>query len=122
MSAGKSNGHPALEQFVAEMNALLVRDAEEYYRAMMQEDPKSWNIRSVSLLEFSTFAHEPCDIVTIISQGPSWKSCATSLRLHRGAPLRVMPKLWCGRIIHMLVMQGRLRWDRKEVGTYALSA
>lgn len=122
MSAGQSNGHPALEQFVAEMNALLVRDAEEYYRAMMHEDSKSWNIRSVSLLECPSFAHELYDVVTTISQEPWSKSCATSLRLPRVAPLRVMPKLWCGHIIHMLVMQGRLRWVRKEVNTYTFSA
>lgn len=42
-------GHPAQEQFVAEMNALVVRDAEEYYRTMMSEDTKSWNLRSVAL-------------------------------------------------------------------------
>ncbi|THH32010.1 hypothetical protein EUX98_g2188 [Antrodiella citrinella] len=45
MSAGGGNGHPAEEQFIAEMNALLVRDAEEYYRTLMQEDTISWNIR-----------------------------------------------------------------------------
>lgn len=38
-------GHPAEQQFVAEMNALLVRDAEEYYRTMMTEDVLSWNLR-----------------------------------------------------------------------------
>ncbi|KAI0094600.1 hypothetical protein BDY19DRAFT_982048 [Irpex rosettiformis] len=38
-------GHPAQEQFMAEMNALVVRDAEEYYRTMMAEDTKSWNLR-----------------------------------------------------------------------------
>lgn len=38
-------GHPAEEQFMAEMNALVVRDAEEYYRMMMQEDSTSWNLR-----------------------------------------------------------------------------
>lgn len=30
---------------MAEMNALVVRDAEEYYRTMMTEDAKSWNLR-----------------------------------------------------------------------------
>lgn len=39
--------HPAEEQFMAEMNALLVKDAEEYYRTMMGEDTVSWNLRSV---------------------------------------------------------------------------
>ncbi|THH02897.1 hypothetical protein EW026_g93 [Hermanssonia centrifuga] len=38
-------GHPAEEQFMAEMNALVVKDAEEYYRTMMTEDEKSWNLR-----------------------------------------------------------------------------
>ncbi|KAA8895954.1 hypothetical protein FN846DRAFT_817669 [Sphaerosporella brunnea] len=32
-------------RFEAEMNALTVRDAEKYYRTMMREDEKSWNIR-----------------------------------------------------------------------------
>ncbi|KAI0082192.1 hypothetical protein K474DRAFT_1586400 [Panus rudis PR-1116 ss-1] len=38
-------GHPSEEQFMAEMNALVVRDAEEYYRTMLTEDTKSWNLR-----------------------------------------------------------------------------
>ncbi|KAI0639240.1 hypothetical protein C8Q77DRAFT_1044978 [Trametes polyzona] len=37
--------HPHEEQFMAEMNALVVRDAEEYYRTMMTEDVLSWNLR-----------------------------------------------------------------------------
>ncbi|EJF66548.1 hypothetical protein DICSQDRAFT_45785 [Dichomitus squalens LYAD-421 SS1] len=37
--------HPHEEQFVAEMNALVVKDAEEYYRTMMTEDVRSWNLR-----------------------------------------------------------------------------
>ena len=37
--------HPQEAQFVAEMNALVVRDAEEYYRTMMTEDVLSWNLR-----------------------------------------------------------------------------
>lgn len=40
-------GHPAEEQFIAEMNALVVKDAEEYYRTMMSEDVLSWNLRFV---------------------------------------------------------------------------
>ncbi|KAI0335983.1 hypothetical protein GY45DRAFT_1316007 [Cubamyces sp. BRFM 1775] len=40
-----ANGHPHEEQFVAEMNALVVKDAEEYYRTMMTEDVLSWNLR-----------------------------------------------------------------------------
>lgn len=35
---------------MAEMNALVVRDAEEYYRTMMAEDTKSWNLRCVGYL------------------------------------------------------------------------
>jgi erythromycin esterase len=31
--------------FVAEQNALVVRNAEEYYRAMVRGGPESWNIR-----------------------------------------------------------------------------
>ncbi|EED79127.1 predicted protein [Postia placenta Mad-698-R] len=40
-------GHPAEEQFFAEMNALVVKDAEEYYRTMMLEDTRSWNLSVV---------------------------------------------------------------------------
>ena len=32
---------------MAEMNALVVRDAEEYYRLMMTEDAVTWNLRYV---------------------------------------------------------------------------
>ncbi|EIW64831.1 uncharacterized protein TRAVEDRAFT_42244 [Trametes versicolor FP-101664 SS1] len=39
------HGHPFEEQFIAEMNALVVKDAEEYYRTMMTEDVISWNLR-----------------------------------------------------------------------------
>ncbi|KAI0670067.1 hypothetical protein C8Q78DRAFT_165939 [Trametes maxima] len=39
------NGHPREQQFVAEINALVVKDAEEYYRTMMTEDVLSWNLR-----------------------------------------------------------------------------
>ncbi|CAL1696156.1 unnamed protein product [Somion occarium] len=49
--------HPREEQFMAEMNALVVRDAEEYYRTMLTEDVKSWNLRddhfSRTLVEIS---------------------------------------------------------------------
>jgi erythromycin esterase-like protein len=38
-------GVPEDDRFVAEMNALTVKDAEKYYRTMMREDTKSWNIR-----------------------------------------------------------------------------
>lgn len=30
---------------MAETNALVVRDAEEYYRTMLTHDTKSWNLR-----------------------------------------------------------------------------
>ncbi|EMD41735.1 hypothetical protein CERSUDRAFT_110312 [Gelatoporia subvermispora B] len=42
---GGGFSHPAEEQFVAEMNALVVKDAEEYYRTMLTEDAHSWNLR-----------------------------------------------------------------------------
>ncbi|KAH9937527.1 uncharacterized protein B0H18DRAFT_1113351 [Fomitopsis serialis] len=42
---GQADGHPDEQHFVAEMNALVVRDAEEYYRTMMSEDTLSWNLR-----------------------------------------------------------------------------
>lgn len=42
---GQADGHPAEQHFVAEMNAIVVRDAEEYYRTMMSEDTLSWNLR-----------------------------------------------------------------------------
>jgi len=37
------------EAWVAKMNALLVKDAEEYYRCMMQEDVKTWNLRDTHM-------------------------------------------------------------------------
>jgi erythromycin esterase-like protein len=36
---------------VAEMNALVVKDAEEYYRCMLDEDINSWNIRDTHMTE-----------------------------------------------------------------------
>ncbi|KAH9857938.1 hypothetical protein C2E23DRAFT_919507 [Lenzites betulinus] len=39
------HGHPYEQQFIAEMNALVVKDAEEYYRTMLTEDTLSWNLR-----------------------------------------------------------------------------
>ncbi|OCH96563.1 hypothetical protein OBBRIDRAFT_799798 [Obba rivulosa] len=45
MTHGGGFAHPAEEQFVAEMNALVVKDAEEYYRTMLTEDVQSWNLR-----------------------------------------------------------------------------
>ena len=37
--------------FVAEQNALLVRNAEEYYRTMVRSNAESWNIRDRHMLE-----------------------------------------------------------------------
>lgn len=42
---GENKCHPSEEQFMAEMNAAVVRDAERYYRSMMDEDEIGWNIR-----------------------------------------------------------------------------
>jgi erythromycin esterase-like protein len=33
------------------MNALVVKDAEEYYRCMLDEDINSWNIRDTHMTE-----------------------------------------------------------------------
>ncbi|KDQ63837.1 hypothetical protein JAAARDRAFT_148566, partial [Jaapia argillacea MUCL 33604] len=41
----KRLSHPEEEQFVAEMNALVVKNAEEYYRRMMSEYVATWNLR-----------------------------------------------------------------------------
>lgn len=38
-------------QFVAEQNALVVRDAEAYYRTMMQGGPDSWNLRDTHMAD-----------------------------------------------------------------------
>jgi len=38
-------------QFYAEMDALVVRDAEEYYRAMLDEDVKTWNLRDTHMVD-----------------------------------------------------------------------
>ncbi|KAJ3295831.1 hypothetical protein HK104_002258 [Borealophlyctis nickersoniae] len=51
------------EKWVAKMNALVVKDAEEYYRCMMKEDVKTWNIRDthmVNILE-EIIKHESHD-------------------------------------------------------------
>src|SRR5207253_2210075 len=37
--------------FRAEQNALVVKDAEAYYRAMVQGGPESWNIRDRHMTE-----------------------------------------------------------------------
>ncbi|KAI9094641.1 hypothetical protein DFS34DRAFT_706215 [Phlyctochytrium arcticum] len=38
-------------QFVAEMNARVVKDAEEYYRCMLEEDVKTWNLRDGHMVD-----------------------------------------------------------------------
>ena len=56
------DGHVAADDyFVAEQNARVVRDAEEYYRAMFRGGVESWNVRDrhmmdtlVTLVEHST--------------------------------------------------------------------
>lgn len=44
-AAGSANGDGADGQFVAEQNALVVKNAESYYRAMVRANDESWNIR-----------------------------------------------------------------------------
>ena len=44
-ATGSANGDGAYGQFVAEQNALVVKNAEAYYRAMVRADNDSWNIR-----------------------------------------------------------------------------
>ncbi|KAI9024846.1 erythromycin esterase [Hyaloraphidium curvatum] len=39
------------EQFDAEMNAKVVRDAERYYREMFREDVSSWNLRDSHMVD-----------------------------------------------------------------------
>jgi erythromycin esterase-like protein len=39
------------ETFQAEQNALVVKNAEEYYRAMVRGGPESWNIRDRHMVE-----------------------------------------------------------------------
>ena len=43
MPAGEADGRDAF--FVAEQNALVVKSAEAYYRAMVLGDESSWNVR-----------------------------------------------------------------------------
>lgn len=43
--AKSKNGHLREDQIVAEMNALVVKNAEEYHRPMMTEDVRSCNLR-----------------------------------------------------------------------------
>lgn len=39
------------EQFAAEQNALVAKNAEEYYRAMARADVNSWNVRDEHMVE-----------------------------------------------------------------------
>ena len=72
------SAHPLEEQFVAEMNALVVKNAEEYYRTMMTEDVRSWNLRYVGMLHlmFSLSASHAMSEVTITlrKQSQEWPS------------------------------------------------
>ena len=43
------NPHTAEDQFKAEMNALVSRETEEYYRTMLDRDGESWNLRDEHL-------------------------------------------------------------------------
>ena len=79
---GLASGHSAAEQLVAEMNALEVRDAEEYYGTTMTEDAVSWDLRD--------------------------EHCARSVRSrsHRMTETG-RPRLSCGRKTHTFAMPGR---------------
>src|SRR5205814_282618 len=39
------------ERFVAEQNALVVQNAERYYRTMVRGGPASWNVRDQHMVE-----------------------------------------------------------------------
>jgi len=47
----RNGGASAEEYFSAEMNALVVRDAEHYYRTMLQANVSSWNLRDTHMME-----------------------------------------------------------------------
>jgi len=49
--AVKQNGHDSETFFAAEQNALVVKDAEAYYRAMVRGGPSSWNVRDHHMAE-----------------------------------------------------------------------
>jgi erythromycin esterase-like protein len=54
--------HDREAYFVAEQNALVLRNAEAYYRAMVRGGPESWNVRDrhmAETLERLTLAHGP---------------------------------------------------------------
>jgi erythromycin esterase-like protein len=49
---GRVDGHPAHEEFFsAEQNARLIRNAEQYYRAMFRRRDESWNLRDLHMAE-----------------------------------------------------------------------
>lgn len=47
----RNGGASAEEYFSAEMNAIVVRNAEQYYRTMLQADVSSWNLRDRHMME-----------------------------------------------------------------------
>jgi erythromycin esterase-like protein len=48
--AGRYNGDPEAG-FNAEQNALVIKNAERYYRAMVRSDSGSWNVRDQHMME-----------------------------------------------------------------------
>jgi erythromycin esterase len=50
-AAGAADGDGLDGRFVAEQNALVVRNAEAYYRAMVRSDNESWNVRDRHMAE-----------------------------------------------------------------------
>jgi erythromycin esterase-like protein len=48
--AGRYNGDPEAG-FNAEQNALVIKNAEQYYRAMVHTDSGSWNVRDQHMME-----------------------------------------------------------------------
>jgi erythromycin esterase len=48
--AGRYNGDPEAG-FNAEQNALVIKNAEKYYRAMVRSDSGSWNVRDQHMME-----------------------------------------------------------------------
>jgi erythromycin esterase-like protein len=49
--ASSRNGEGSEAQFVAEQNALVVKNAEAYYRTMVRANSESWNIRDRHMAE-----------------------------------------------------------------------
>jgi erythromycin esterase-like protein len=48
---GKYNHHNKEEYFNAEQNAIIVKDAENYYRTMIRGDVNSWNLRDTHMMD-----------------------------------------------------------------------